>query len=64
MAQRISVNDVRQKLGRRDGLLFVCAYDDDQKWKDAGVMGSMPYSQLQAKLGTLPKTQEVVFFCG
>ncbi len=64
MAQRISVNDVRQRLGQHDGMLFVCAYDDDQRWKDAGVTGSIPFSQLQSKVNMLPKTQEITFFCG
>lgn len=64
MAQRISVRDVQQKLARHDGALLVCAYDDDQKWRDAGVTGSIAFSQLQAKLNNLPKTQEIVFYCG
>ena len=63
MAQRISVNDVRQKLALRE-LLLVCAYDDDQKWRDAGVTGSIPFSQFQSKLNTLSKTQEIIFYCG
>jgi hypothetical protein len=64
MAQRISVRDVQQKLARHEGALVVCAYDDDQKWRGAGVSGSIPFSQLQAKLNTLPKTQEIIFYCG
>jgi hypothetical protein len=64
MAQRISVSDVQQKLARRDGALLVCAYDDDQRWRAAGVTGSIPLSQLQSKLNTLPRTQEIIFYCG
>jgi hypothetical protein len=64
MAQRISVRDVQQKLGRHDGALLVCAYDDDQKWRDAGVTGSIALSQLRSRLNTLPNTQEIIFYCG
>jgi hypothetical protein len=63
MAQRIDVNTVRHKLGRQDGALLVCAYDDEQKCRDAGVSGAITFKQLQARLDGLPKNQEIVFFC-
>jgi rhodanese-related sulfurtransferase len=64
MAQRISVSDVRQRMDRGEEFLLVCGYDDEQKWKDSGVTGSVSFGQFQAQLADLPKNKEIIFYCG
>jgi len=60
-AERIDVDQAREKV--RAGALLVCAYEDDAKWEEAKLEGSIPLSQFRARAGTLPKSQEVIFYC-
>ncbi len=63
MAQRIDAEQVRRKLEDGEDVLLVCGYDDDQRCADAGVEGSLTYTQFRAQLGRIPKDQEIVFYC-
>lgn len=56
--------DKAKELVEQDDALLVCAYDDDEKCKKLGVDESIPMSGLQSRLGDVPKSRPLVFFCG
>lgn len=58
---RISVEDSRRKTHSGEALL-VCVYDD-AKCRKANLDGSIPLSALETRAGTLPKSQELIFYC-
>jgi hypothetical protein len=60
--KRISVEEAHRKAGANQALL-VCAYDDDAKCRGLGLDGSMSLSDFQKKAPSLPKDQEIIFFC-
>jgi hypothetical protein len=43
---------------------LVCAYEDEERCASMGIPGSFTLRALASRLGSLPKTQELVFFCG
>ena len=60
---RISVADARQKVS--DGAaLLVCAYDDDEKFKNNHLQGAISLKDFRTKLPSLSTQQEVIFYCG
>ena len=60
--ERISVEDARQKVSANEALL-VCAYDDEAKCRMANLEGSISLTSFQSKAASLPKNQEIIFFC-
>ena len=61
--ERISPEEVYKKLKNGTALL-VCAYDDDDKFRRMHLEGAISLSTLNSKLPSLPKDQEIVFYCG
>lgn len=59
---RISVEDARQKVGAGTALL-VCAYDDDDKFKNNHLQGAISLSDFRANLPSLSTEQEIIFYC-
>jgi len=59
--ERIGVADARQIVSAGRALL-VCAYDD-ARCERVRLEGSIPLSQLERQAGTLPKDQQLIFFC-
>jgi hypothetical protein len=59
---RISVEDARRKVQANQALL-VCAYEDEAKCRMVNLEGSISLTRFQARAGSLPKTQEIIFFC-
>jgi hypothetical protein len=60
--ERISVDQARRKAGERQALL-VCAYDDEAKCRMVNLEGSISLHDFQGRAGSLPKTQEIIFYC-
>jgi hypothetical protein len=60
--ERISVADARRKVRANEALL-VCAYDDDAKCRKINLDGSISLTGFQSKTASLPKSQEIIFFC-
>jgi hypothetical protein len=60
--QRISVGDARRKVQANQALL-VCAYEDDAKCRMVNLEGSIPLTSFQSRAASLPKNQEIIFFC-
>lgn len=61
--ERISVADARSKVQGKQALL-VCAYPDEAKFHAARLDGAISLADFEARVGTLPKNQELVFYCG
>ena len=59
---RIDVEEARRKVAAGEALL-VCAYADEAKCGQMKLEGSITLSQLQARLASLPKTHEIIFYC-
>ena len=60
--ERISVEQARRKVTEGQALL-VCAYDDEAKCRMVNLDGSISLHAFQSRAASLPKTQEVIFFC-
>jgi hypothetical protein len=60
--ERISVQDARRAVAEGRALL-VCGYDDETKCGPL-LDGAMTMRALQSRLGSLPKSQELIFYCG
>jgi hypothetical protein len=59
---RIGVEEARRKVTAGSALL-VCAYDDEEKCKKVSLDGSINMTQLASRAATLPKDQEIIFYC-
>ena len=59
---RISPGEARQRVQRGQALL-VCGYEDDSKCRSMGLEGAITVNELQRRLGSLPKGQELIFYC-
>ena len=60
---RISVEAARKKVAEGAALL-VCAYDDDEKFKNNHLQGAISLKDFRAKLPSLSTEQEIIFYCG
>ena len=63
-APRVSAAELWSRLQAQPPPLLVCAYDDEEKCASLKIPGSFTLQALMARLGSLPKTQELVFYCG
>lgn len=61
--ERISVSDARSKVQRNQALL-VCAYPEEAKFNAARLDGAISLASFESRVATLPKSQEIVFYCG
>ena len=64
MAQvsRITPEETYQKLRAGDALL-VCAYDSKEQFRSLQLEGAISLPEFRAKLTSLSKDQEIVFYC-
>ena len=60
--ERISVEHAHQAVDAHRALL-VCAYDDEAKCRMLNLQGSISLASFQTRAGSLPKTQELIFYC-
>ncbi len=58
---RISVSDALQ-LGKTGDALLVCSYNDG-RCKGILLEGAILLSQFESQLPSLPKTQQIIFYC-
>ena len=59
---RILAEEVRQKVTNGDAL-FVCAYDDADKFRANHLEGAISLDEFKSKLPSLIKEQEIIFYC-
>jgi hypothetical protein len=60
--ERIDVASARQHV-REGRALLVCAYEDDAKCRKGRLEGSIPLARFEAMAPTLPKSQQIIFYC-
>lgn len=60
--ERISVQDAHKKVQANHALL-VCAYEDDAKCRALNLDGSISLTNFRTTAASLPKGQEIIFFC-
>lgn len=60
--ERIDVASARKKVTGGQALL-VCGYEDDAKCRKGRLEGSIPFARFEAMAPTLPKSQEIIFYC-
>jgi len=60
---RISPTEARQRVQRGQALL-VCGYEDESKCRAMALDGAITLNELQRRLTSLPKGQELIFYCG
>jgi rhodanese-related sulfurtransferase len=60
--ERISPEQVRRKQSSGN-VVLVCAYDSDEKFRQYHLDGAISLSDFRAREKSLPKQQEVVFYC-
>lgn len=59
---RVSPKDTREKVVSGSALL-VCAYDDEEKCKELRLDGALSLNEFRDRINSLPKGQEVIFYC-
>lgn len=59
---RISPTEARQRVQGGQALL-VCGYEDESKCRSIALDGSITLTDLQRRLASLPKSQELIFYC-
>jgi hypothetical protein len=60
--ERISVEEAHKRTTANQALL-VCAYEDDAKCRALNLDGSISLASFQSRAASLPKNQEIIFFC-
>ena len=60
--ERISVEEAHTKVAANRALL-VCAYEDEAKCRMLNLDGSISLTRFQSMAASLPKSQEIIFFC-
>jgi hypothetical protein len=60
--ERITPQETHGKL-EAGAALLVCAYDSDEKFKTMPLEGAISLSAFQSRLTSLPKDQEIIFYC-
>ena len=62
-AERVSPKDVWDRVRAGSDLLLVCGYDDDAKCRANQLKGAITFNEFRSRADSLPKEQEVVFYC-
>ncbi len=60
--ERVSANVVKEKVENNSSML-VCAYDDDEKFKNVHLAGAISLNDFKSKANSMDKDQEVFFYC-
>jgi hypothetical protein len=58
----MGVDEVRRKLQTGAPTLLVCAYDNEEKFRRMQLEGAISLKELQARLPSLAKDHEIVFY--
>lgn len=61
-AKRVTAAETREKVMAGKALL-VCAYADDSAFARYRLDGAISLADFKARVSTLPKEQEIVFYC-
>ncbi len=61
-SERISAEEAYKKMKAGTGIV-VCAYEDENKFKTFHLEGALSFNEFKSKLPSLPKDQEIAFYC-
>jgi hypothetical protein len=59
---RVSPGEVRPRVTAGKALL-VCAYDDEDTFRSMRLEGAISLKDLESRIPSLPREQEIVFYC-
>jgi len=59
---RIDPAEARRRVQSGQALL-VCGYEDETKCREMALEGAITLSELKRRLPSLPKSQELIFYC-
>ena len=59
--ERINAQQAHPKAKSNQALL-VCAYEDDAKCRMLNLEGSISLTSFKSRVGSLPKSQEIIFY--
>lgn len=59
---RVLPAEVREEL-KSGKALFVCAYPDEERFKSLHLEGAISFREFESRLPSLPKDQEIIFYC-
>jgi hypothetical protein len=59
---RIDPTEARQRVQSGQALL-VCAYDDEAKCATMKLEGALSLAAFEARAPSLPKSQDIIFYC-
>jgi rhodanese-related sulfurtransferase len=59
---RIPPEEVREKVLSGEAI-FVCAYEDEEKFRKMHLEGAVSFNEFKAKADSLAKKQELIFYC-
>jgi hypothetical protein len=59
---RISPAEARRRVQQGQALL-VCGYEDESKCRSLALDGSIALADLKRRIHSLPKSQEMIFYC-
>jgi len=60
--KRVTSDEIYQRL-KSGAVLLVCAYEDDAKFKRMQLEGAISFNEFKSRLPSIPKDQEIVFYC-
>jgi hypothetical protein len=60
--ERIGAGEARRRVAEGRAVL-VCAYEDEEKCRRLKLQGAHTLRELEAGMATLPRSQEIVFYC-
>ena len=60
--ERVAVQDVYRKVNAGTALL-VCAYDNDEKFRDVHLEGAISLADFKSRVPSLEREQEIFFYC-
>ncbi len=58
---RIPPDEARKKVLAREAL-FVCAYENDEKFKKMHLEGALSFNEFKNGIASLSKDQEIIFY--
>ena len=44
-------------------MLLVCAYDDEEKFRQNRLQGAVSLADFRARQDSIPKDREIIFYC-
>jgi len=59
---RIEPQEARQKV-TVGSAFFVCAYDDDEKFRINHLEGAISLAEFRSRLGSFPGDHDIIFYC-